>query len=89
MDEELLDELAEGLEDLDLAEKFSRSPLPDERRQSGVKVKKEKAQVIKGTEFHLDDWIHLKMENEAAHLLFSLRQKWQVTRIFYRSFATL
>ena len=79
LDEELLKELSEGLDDLDLAGKFCRSPLPDERCQSGVKAKKDKAKLLIGTEFHLDDWIHLKMDNEAAHRLFSLRQKWQVT----------
>jgi hypothetical protein len=81
LDEELMRELSEGLDDLDLARKFCCSPLLDERCQSGVKVKKEKAKVVTGTEFHLDDWIHLKMDNEAAHHLFSLRQKWQVIQL--------
>lgn len=85
LDEETLKELSEGLEDLSLAEKFCRSPLPEE--ENGRK-KRSKAPVKKMAEFRLDEWIHLRMEKNAAHQLFALRRKWQVCsrRLFYFSF---
>lgn len=74
IDDALLKELSEGLYDLELAEKFSHSPLPDERN-----FKPKKKNISKTTsEFHLDEWISLKMETNAAHHLFAVRQKWQV-----------
>lgn len=73
IDDALLKELSEGLHDLELAEKFSHSPLPDERN---FKQKKKNISKAK-SEFHLDEWICLMMETNAAHHLFAIRQKWQ------------
>lgn len=73
-------ELGEGLDDLALAEKFCRSPLPDERdRRVTPSKRKTNSKSLNGlAEFHLDDWIKLKIETKASRLLFALRQKWQV-----------
>ena len=76
LDDETLKELSEGLENIALAEKFCRSPLPDERNGSGARPKKKKEKQM--AEFHLDDWIRLRVDSDAAHKLFALRQKWQV-----------
>ena len=88
-------ELGEGLDDLALAEKFCRSPLPDERdRRVTPSKRKTNSKSFNGlAEFHLDDWIKLKIETKASRLLFALRQKWQVNikfekkkRIFRQNF---
>lgn len=76
LDEDALRELSEGLEDIALAEKFCRSPLPSERNGSGA-TSKRKGQ-SKMAEFQLDEWIRLRMDKNAALQLFKLRQKWQV-----------
>lgn len=76
LDDETLKELSEGLENIALAEKFCRSPLPDVRNGSGARPKKKKEKQM--AEFHLDDWIRLRIDSDAAHKLFALRQKWQV-----------
>lgn len=70
-------ELSEGLDDLALAERFSRSPLPDLRNRPNAKPKKKNKSKGIST-FHLDDWINLQMQTNSANQLFVLRQKWQV-----------
>lgn len=77
LDEDFMKELSEGLDDLVLAEKFSRSPLPDERNRRVTKPRK-RTHTKEIAEFHLDEWIHLQMDKNAAHQIFALRQKWQV-----------
>ena len=76
-DIDLLVELSEGLDDLALAEKFCRSPLPDLGNRRIAKPKK-KSKSKATSAFHLDDWISFQMETSAAYQLFALRQKWQV-----------
>lgn len=72
-----IEELNEGLNDLELAEKFCHSPLPDDRKsKAGKQTKKNNQKAL--SEFHLDEWICLKMETNSAHQLFAMRQKWQV-----------
>lgn len=74
-------ELSEGLDDLALAEKFSRSPLPDERNRRLTKARR-RGQTKETADFHLDEWIKLQMERNAVQHLFALRQKWQVPFLF-------
>ncbi len=79
LDQDLI-ELGEGLEDLDLAARFSESPLEygiDEAAW-GSKLKGKTFRKQDNSELCIDEWIHLRMARNSATRLFSLRQKWQV-----------
>lgn len=77
LDEQNIEELAEGLEDIALAEEFCRALLPDERNVSCRKSRKNGRQM---SCLYLDDWIHFRMEKRTAQLVLALRQKWQVKK---------
>ena len=83
LDEETLRELSEGLDDLVLAEAFSRSGLRKSVARKGKKPKKN-GQGKKMCEFQLDEWVLFKMDYQSASLLFALRQKWQVSFVVFR-----
>ena len=73
-------ELSEGLDDLVLAEQFSR-PFADDSvaaKKSANDKKKDPAKTMY-KDFHLDDWIRFRMDSQSAQQLFALRQKWQVS----------
>jgi len=75
-------ELSEGLDDLVLAEQFSRSMADSNsvaKKDKSLSDKQKNSSSPKTMcDFHLDDWIRFRMDSQSAHQLFSLRQKWQV-----------
>ena len=80
-------ELSEGLDDLVLAEQFSR-PMADRdsvaKKEKSVTDKHKNSSAPKTMcDLHLDDWICFRMNSQSAHQLFSLRQKWQVRSHFF------